>query len=400
MRFRTRLARMLVLGLLAAGLAGAPTAAQEPEPTGLEVGVLPAINFDSDEGFGYGAIAHLYHYGAGGLDPYVWTLQPTVFLTTEGRREVYAFFDGPHLLPDGWRIDAFVGQEKQIAAPYYGIGNGTEYDETLDADGGPNPYFYRFGRTRSSARFNLQRAIAETPLRLLLGVGVESTETVSEPEGEGTTLYASHYGTAKRNTASNFVRAGLVWDTRDRESGPTQGSWTDALVWWVDDTLGADFSALRWTVTDRRYYTLTEGLVFAHRVVLQGVGEAMPVHEMFRLQTSFQQREGLGGSKTVRGVLQNRFVGRGMFVWNAELRWRTWEFELLGRSFHTVLSAYVDQGRVWSGAIHADEILSDLHRGYGGGLRLGMGENFVVAIDGGTSSETGFQLYLGLGYPY
>ena len=56
--------------------------AQEVEPTGLEVGALPAINFDSDEGFGYGALAQIYDYGDGGLRPYAWTLQPTVFLTT------------------------------------------------------------------------------------------------------------------------------------------------------------------------------------------------------------------------------------------------------------------------------------------------------------------------------
>ena len=31
---------------------------------------------------------------------------------------------------------------------------------------------------------------------------------------------------------------------------------------------------------------------------------------------------------------------------------------------------------------------------------MGMGENFVVAFDGGTSSETGLQIYLGLGYLY
>jgi len=36
-------------------------------------------------------------------------------------------------------------------------------------------------------------------------------------------------------------------------------------------------------------------------------------------------------------------------------------------------------------------------RGFGG-VRLGMGENFVVAVDGGTSRETGLPIYIGLGY--
>ena len=30
----------------------------------------------------------------------------------------------------------------------------------------------------------------------------------------------------------------------------------------------------------------------------------------------------------------------------------------------------------------------------------GMGENFIVALDGATSTETGLQIYIGLGYLY
>ena len=54
--------------------------------TGFEMGGLPALNFDADEGVGYGAVAQLYQYGDGSRAPYQWMLQPTVFLTTEGRR--------------------------------------------------------------------------------------------------------------------------------------------------------------------------------------------------------------------------------------------------------------------------------------------------------------------------
>lgn len=53
-------------------------------PVGLEVGALPAINFDADEGFGYGVIVETYSYGDRALTPYEWTVQPTVFLTTGG----------------------------------------------------------------------------------------------------------------------------------------------------------------------------------------------------------------------------------------------------------------------------------------------------------------------------
>lgn len=89
-----------------------------------------------------------------------------------------------------------------------------------------------------------------------------------------------------------------------------------------------------------------------------------------------------------------------MLVWNAELRWRASEFRAVDRSFHVVLSAFLDQGRVWADGVEIGEVFQDLHRGYGGGVRVGMGENFVVAMDVGTSKGAGLGLYTGLGYLY
>jgi outer membrane protein assembly factor BamA len=395
--------RMRLLGWLGASVLTAlvvPVNGAAQDATGMEIGVLPAINFDADEGFGYGVLAELYQYGDGGLEPYLWSARPTIFLTTEGRRDFTLFFDAPHLLPDGWRLDAFLGTEEQIATPYYGLGNASVYDDALDAEDGPNPFFYRFGRMRRSATFNLQQSVGGSALRWLFGAGFVNTDIAPVPEEDGTTLYLAEVPTNDDSEWSNYVRAGLVWDTRDRETGTRSGSWTEFLVQRVDEQFGADVTYTRWTFTDRRYFSLGSRLVFAHRYLLQGVTDGAPAYDLFRVQTSFKQQEGLGGAKTVRGVLKNRFVGRGMMVWNAELRLRAAEFQLIGKPFHVVLSAFLDQGRVWEGGVEFGELLSDLHRGFGGGVRVGMGENFIVALDLGRSTEAGMPMYIGLGYLY
>ena len=390
------------LAVVAAGivLPGGVGHAQDPGPTGIEAGGVPAVSFDSDEGFGYGAIVEVYQYGDGGLDPYVWTLQPTLFLTTEGRRDLTLFIDAPHLLPDSWRLTAFAGRQKQIATPYYGVGNAASFDESLATDDGPNPFYYRFGLTRSRLTFDLQRGLGPWPLRLLAGGGFERVSIDPIPEDEGTTLYALDFGTEEQERWLNHLRLGLIWDTRDRETGPTSGTWTELLVRASDESLGADVSFLRWTFTDRRYFTLARDVVFAHRYLIQHVTPGAPVHELFQIQTSFKRQEGLGGSDSVRGVLRNRYVGRGMLVWNSELRWRALDFRAVGRPFHLVLSAFLDQGRVWGDGVQPDALLEDLHRGYGGGVRIGMGENFVVASDAGTTGGGGLGVYVGLGYLY
>jgi outer membrane protein assembly factor BamA len=390
---------LLGIALLLSGVT-ATARAQEETPRGLEVGGLPALDFDSDEGFGYGVVLEIYYYGEEGLLPYDWTVQPTFKLTTGGRRDITLFLDAPHLLSGGWRLDAFVGSERQITTPYYGIGNETAFDPAIDDPDGPDPYYYRYGRTRRTASFNLQRPIVSSHLRLLFGAGLVQTTLDPFPRDHGTTLFALEHGATEETLWSNYVRGGVVWDTRDRETGPRRGSWTELLVQWVDEGLGANVNYGRWTLTDRRYLPIGDRFVFAHRYLLRGFTGNPPTDELFQVQTSFKQQEGLGGGKTVRGVLKNRFVGQGMLVWNAELRWRAIEFRALNRPFHVVFSAFVDHGRVWAEEVRLGELLNDLHRGVGGGVRIGMGENFLASVDVGHSSEAGFQVYLGMGYLY
>ena len=133
---------------------------------------------------------------------------------------------------------------------------------------------------------------------------------------------------------------------------------------------------------------------------MQGVSGDAPFYELQFVQASFKQQEGLGGAKTLRGVLRNRYTGKGLFLWNAELRWQALDFGMLGKDFHAVLNGFVDSGRVWAEEVRLSQALSDLHRGIGGGLRLVMGENFTVAVDAATGAETGMPIYIGLGYLY
>src|SRR5688572_14474254 len=120
MQLRAAIAAALVF---AAAQAPAQQPASPPAPaeTGWEWFGLPALNFNSDEGFGYGALLELYNYGSG-AKPYRFMIRPLVLITTKGRRDVAVVFDAPQLLPLGWRLDAYAGREQQLAMPYYGVG--------------------------------------------------------------------------------------------------------------------------------------------------------------------------------------------------------------------------------------------------------------------------------------
>ncbi len=399
---------LAALTMLLTALYVFPLHAQEPQgPTGWEPAGLPALNYDSDDGFGYGVLFELYNYGEGGYEPYRFTIQPTVFLTTEGRRDLTLFFDAPHVLPEGWRIDATLASERHIASPFYGVGNEAPFDATLEDTEGQ--YYYRFGRDRTRAAANVQRGIGDTPMRVLAGVGVTHTDVDLFPK-EATQTFLNEWiasGGSSGSTPditpggwSNHVRVGLVWDSRDRETGPHRGTWSEVLFQAVPEFLGSESAYLRWTAVDRRYFPLGERLTFANRLLVQDVEGDAPFYDLSIIQTSFKQLEGLGGGRTLRGIPKNRYVGKGVFLWNAELRWRALNFTLFGLASHMVLSAFVDTGRVWEDGLVLSELLSDLHTAYGGGLRVGVGENFIAGIDVGRSSESSAAIYINTGYAF
>ena len=402
-----RLVACITISWSMAALAVTPLAAQETSgPTGWEPTGLPALNYDSDEGFGYGVLLEFYNYGDGGFSPYRFTLQPTVFLTTGGRRDFTLFFDAPHLLPEGWRIDASLGSERQVASPYYGLGNMSVFDGGLEDTEGQ--YYYRFGRVRRRADVNVQRALGDLPIRILAGVGATRTDIDPLPKSSTETLLSRVIGGAGAGSIpetisdgwSNHLRVGLVWDTRDRETGPHRGTWSEVLVQAVPEFLGSESGYVRWTLTDRRYVPLGDRLTFANRLLVQNVEGDAPFHDLYIVQTSFKQREGLGGGRTLRGIPKNRYVGKGLFLWNAELRWHAADFTVVGRSFRLVLSTFVDTGRVWADGLAPRELFSDLHVAYGGGLRVGLGENFIAGVDVGRSSQSSASIYINTGYAF
>ena len=379
-------------------LAGASVLrAQAPQatPRGWEFVALPALNFNSDEGVGYGALVEAYNYGQG-VRPYRFVIQPTVLLTTRGRRDVTVFFDAPRLLPNSWRLDAFAGIERELAAPYYGVGNDAAYDTTLSR--APNPYYYRYGRDRVRILTNVQAPLGDSRLRALAGVGYAHVKTDAIPFDSGTTLFAADFVEAPSGTLA-FVRAGMVWDSRDREVGPTNGWWSELLAQHVNEALGASQTYTRVTAAARRYVPVTSRVTWASRLVAQQVSGDVPIYDLATIQSSYRQEEGLGGSKMLRGIPKNRVMGKGLVLANNELRWRATQFGVLRKSASLILSAFVDAGRVWEQNIRLDELTSDLWTGYGGGVRLGLGASSVIAVDVGKSSSA-TQLYIGLGYAF
>lgn len=363
---------------------------QESSERRLSVSVLPAINYNSDEGFGYGVVGGLYAHRSG--DPrYLWSLEPTLFWTTGGQRELSAVLDAPALFGRRVRLTTFVGFERDCCSPYFGLGNGTTFDHSI-----ASPAYYSYRRQRLSFVADVQWAL-HPHVRILVGLAAHRNEAASR----GLETLFGLDSAAGRITSLDIAAAaigpkvGLVFDTRDRERDPRRGLWVDALVWAGTPALGSDAEFTRSTLTGRGYARLGPTLSFAVRLLGERVTGVMPVTMLTDIASSFQDFNGLGGAKSLRGVLKNRYLGQSRGLGNLELRWHGSEFHFLHQRFTPGAVVFVDAGRVWAKPPTVNG--GGIHWAHGAGLRLTWGDDFIVACDLAKGGEAGVQVYLGLG---
>jgi hypothetical protein len=381
--------------ILLALLASAWHDASAQRITGTRVSALPALNYNSDEGFGYGAIGGIYGHGDGAVDPYYWAVEPLIFFTTNGRRELRVFGDVPYALHRRLRISGLMLWDQDCCQPYYGLGNATTYDSALASpDSGPN--FYTYDRERVGAVADVQwRAVG--PLRVLLGYAAHHMSAASRSPA---TRYAadSAAGVFPAEDASSIsagLKLGVVLDTRDQERDPRRGVWVDALVWRGMPALGSDRTFTRWTAAFRGYLPLTRGLNLAVRVLGETVTGDMPVPMLPDIASSLGDLSELGGGRTLRGVFRGRLLDSRRGFANLEARWRDGRFELLGQQLRPGLVAFIDAGRVW--ATGESLTFQDLKWGTGGGGRLTWGDAFIVTLDVAYGQEAGVQFYIDVG---
>jgi outer membrane protein assembly factor BamA len=220
---------------------------------------------------------------------------------------------------------------------------------------------------------------------------------------------------------SNNLKLGLVYDTRDFEPNPMKGMWSEIVIFTAPKFLGnGDFGYSKISATHRQYFTLVKDrLSFAYRLNYQGtIAGTTPFFMQPYMINSFSNSsntDGLGGSKTLRGVMRNRVVGDAFAFGNAEFRWKFFRTVVLNQNLYLGLNVFSDFGQVikkidfdTSGVPEGTDLskyfLTDeekLHMTLGAGLRIVLNENFIIAVDYGRPTDTrdgGGGLYIGLNY--
>lgn len=419
---------------------------------GWNVGGLPVISYDSDLGLQLGALVNLYHYGDGSRYPrydHSIYVEGSWFLKGSG---IFRFYYDSDKLIKGIRTSFDLSYFPDRAFKFYGF-NGYESvynsewtdDNPSNSDNYISRVFYRTDRKFFRAKLDFQGKIKGESFRWLAGadfynikmakVNVDHLNEGKDPVDmlPDTSLFQNYndWGIIDPNEKDGgsftVFKLGLVYDSRNNEALPTKGIWTEAVLAMAPKfTSNMDEGFMKFAITHRQYFTLVKDrLSFAYRLGLQvNVLGHTPYYAqglMYYATMKGAYNEGLGGAKTIRGIERNRVIGDGIVYGNFELRWKFWKFLFINQNFYMALSGFFDTGRViqyvdiMRNAEIPDEVNQDeyfdkdylnpysdgFHSSYGGGLHIGMNQNFIIAIDYGRalSEKDGKSgLYIGLNF--
>ena len=444
-----KLAILLVAALFATNIQAQNVENEAPVPakkeiikTGYNFGPLPAVAFDADKGFQLGALLNIYDFGDGSTYPNTrqqWYFEASFF--TKGSQLYVVSYDNRFWIP-GVRFSTALTITNDKAMDFYGF-NGYQsyydYQKVLDGKKSDDMYIYtpKYRTNRLAALFKADFVgkIGNTPLSWEAGYhlsyfkqGAINREKINKNKDENKMFPASEptlfeqyreWGIIKDSEAdgglNSTVRVGLLFDTRDKEGAPSRGIWAEAHVMMAPKWLGTTNPYYKYSATFRHYIPILnrDRLTFAYRLNYEGTfGNKAPYYVLPYMTTvgPTYDRDGMGGFRTVRGIMRNRVQGLDMASYNAELRWRFVSFTLWKQNISFGLNAFSDGTMVTKGYdMSFGRTLEDFktpneyekaqadykaymaqgtekdrpHITVGGGFRFIMNQNFIVCLEYG-----------------
>jgi len=315
------------------GKAVAPSSAEEVEnsldkqenKTGFDWMGIPFVKFRTDFGLGGGAKVSLYDYGDGNQKPFLYNLQLQYFATNLGKNDHVVYFLAPNFLKKDFDFDIELRYSFTDNSKYFGVGNDAKYNkdyENKDSPSYKSARYYDYQRTKPRFITNILKYVGKH-LSVLSGMGVQYTKierhTKDNVPVPALLFEENAYGVDGGYT--NFLKLGLVYDSRDFIDSPEKGIWSEFAIEVAGKYVMSDYNYCRYTLTDRRYYTLLRNLVFAQRTIFEWMSGKPPFYEYSFIGGSATLMEAMGGERALRGYLQNRYIDNTKLITNSELRY-------------------------------------------------------------------------------
>lgn len=404
---------------------------QQKIKKGFGFGALPAVSYDSDLGFQYGALVNLYDYGDGSSYPkYNHSLYLELSTYTKGTTIARLRYDSEKLIPKV-RTTLDVAYVPDQMADFYGFnGYQSDFDVTKSKT---YRSFYKNEKNTFRIKADFQGYFGESKFGWVGGyafynfkmdtVNIAKLGLSHVPEGslfQKYKVWGLIDATEANGGSINYLKVGLKYDSRDQLACPMKGIFTEAVVQTAPKFLNQSFPHTKMAVIHRQYFTLAKDLSFAYRIDYQMTlgTDKVPYYAQPELITSYliaATNQGLGGKVSMRGVLRNRVVGDAVGFGNFEFRYKFLRFEWLKQNFYLGTNVFFDSGIIINpidmnlSSVSASDLSTyfntyesgKFHSSAGIGLKVGWNENFIISADFGKAfnkqdGNTGF--YIGLNY--
>lgn len=342
--------------------------------TGYNFGPLPVVAFDADKGVQLGGVLNIYDFHDGSAYPNTrqqWYLEASFF--TKGSQQYVISYDNKFWIP-GVRFSTALNIMNDTAMDFYGF-NGYEsfYDFEKVKAGKENDDMYiytpkyRMDRLAVMFKSDFIGKIGKSNFSWEAGyhlsylkqgavdrkkINKNKDENEKFPDSEPT-LFEQYrqWGIIKDDEAdggwNSTLRLGMLYDSRDKEGVPTRGIWAETHLILAPKWLGTTNPYYKYSATFRHYVPILDQnrLTFAYRLNYEGTfGNEAPYYVLPFLTTmgTMYDRDGMGGFRTVRGIMRNRVQGFDMASYNAEFRWHFTNFVLWKQNIALGLNLFSD----------------------------------------------------------
>lgn len=378
---------------------------KEKIKTGWNFGPLPAVSYNSDLGFQYGALCDVFYFGDGSTYPtYLHKFNVELSHYTKGETIAHIFYDSKYLLP-GLRMTAALSYLESAMSPFYGF-NG--YASPLNTDLTKNSSYYYMDRTMLRGIADVQGNLFDN-LSWMAGLTFWNVTTgdvqLDKYKGE-TSLYERYVenGLIDDNEISGThieFKGGLVYDTRDMEAAPTKGYCAEVVASLSPALFGDADAYGRIMASWRQFFPiLKDNLVLGYRLNYQQTFGNTPFYLQQTITPLYLRQiknEGLGGKNSVRGILQNRILADGYAWANIEARIKIVRFSFINQNWYVALNPFLDMGIITEDrkfeeqsskdnellGLYSGEGYNDIHASAGMGLKLVMNHNFIISVEYG-----------------
>lgn len=392
-------------------------------------GGLPALGYDTDNGFLVGAVAQVFLHDPAHTRPYRIGINVGATITTKLVQDHYIAVDWLNFADLPLRLSARIGWSQSLTQNFCGTGmtvtcDSAVADAAADAAGLKGVerddflrHYYLFRFMNPSASLQGRWALSPLPRRVEIFGGWRGSGyipgTWADDDGDGEadyepytgSLYADVFPKGEPGFAS-VLQVGAMYDTRDNEPSPRSGLWAEASVRAATPFWGSSWTWAGANLTARSYVPIISGdaplrLTLASRLVGDIVVGDPPIQELVR-PGGFVDYLSFGGSEMGRGVRVQRYVGKLKLFLQNELRWRFVEFAAGNQHFAFSTNLFADAGIVGTDLADKKAFAGTPPVGAGLGVLFHWNENFVLRVDVATSVVEAFSpgVYITLGQTF